>query len=87
MSSIKVRPLQDDLPFGARISGVTWANIEDAAVRKQINDVFEERGMIVFEDVEPSSKMQVAVSTNTELVVIRDGKCVRVKPGSEQKPK
>ena len=31
--------------------------------------------------------VQVAVSTNTELVVLRDGKCVRVKPGGEQKPK
>ena len=29
---------------------------------------------------------QVAVSTNTELVVLRNGKCVRVKPGGEQKP-
>jgi taurine dioxygenase len=63
MASIKVTPLQDDLPFGARISGVTWGNVEDEAVRKQINHVFEDRGMIVFEDVEPSSKMQVAIST------------------------
>ena len=31
--------------------------------------------------------VQVAVSTNTELVVLRNGKCVRVKPGGEQKPK
>ena len=31
--------------------------------------------------------VQVAVSTNTELVVLRDGKCVRVKPGGEQKTK
>ena len=29
---------------------------------------------------------QVAVSTNTELVVLRNGKCVRVKPGGEKKP-
>lgn len=63
MSPIKVRPLQDDLPFGARISGLTWGNVNDEAVRKQLNDVFEERGMIVFEDVESSSKMQVAIST------------------------
>jgi taurine dioxygenase len=63
MSSIKVSPLQDDLPFGARISGVTWENVHDEAVRKQLNDAFEERGMIVFEDVESSSKMQVAIST------------------------
>lgn len=30
---------------------------------------------------------QVAASTNTELVVFRNGKCVRVKPGGEQKPR
>jgi taurine dioxygenase len=63
MASIKVRPLQDALPFGARISGVSWENVEDEAVREQINEVFEDRGMIVFEEVEPSSKMQVAIST------------------------
>ncbi len=28
--------------------------------------------------------VQVAVSTNTDLVVSRDGKCVRVKPSEEQ---
>jgi taurine dioxygenase len=63
MSSIKVRPLQDDLPFGARITGVTWDNVKDEATRKEINDVFEDRGMIVFEGVEPTSEMQVALST------------------------
>lgn len=30
---------------------------------------------------------QVAASTNTELVVLRNGKCVHVKPGGEQKPR
>jgi taurine dioxygenase len=63
MASITVRPLQDDLPFGARITGVTWETVNDAAIRRQINDVFEERGMIAFEEIEPSSKMQVAIST------------------------
>jgi taurine dioxygenase len=63
MSSIKVAPLQDDLPFGARITGVNWENVKDQAVRKQINDVFEQRGMIVFEDIEQSTKMQVEIST------------------------
>jgi taurine dioxygenase len=63
MSSITVSPLQDDLPFGARITGVNWETLKDEAIRRQINEVFEYRGMIVFEDVEPSSKMQVAVST------------------------
>lgn len=62
MASIKTRELQDDLPFGARISGVTEKTLRDEDVRREINRVFEDRGMIVFEDVEPSSKMQVMIS-------------------------
>lgn len=62
MAAIQVRPLQDDLPFGARITGVTRDNIADEAVRRQINDVFEDRGMIVFEDIEATAKMQVLLS-------------------------
>ena len=30
---------------------------------------------------------QLAASTNTELVVLRDGKCVHIKPSEEQKPR
>jgi taurine dioxygenase len=62
MSSIQVRPLQDDLPFGARIAGVTRDTLADEAVRRQINAVFEDRGMIVFEGVEPTARMQVEIS-------------------------
>jgi len=60
--TIEVTPLREDLPFGVRISGVTYEVLEDAAVRKQINDVFEDRGMIVFENVEPTGQMHVAIS-------------------------
>src|SRR5438477_4733129 len=62
MDSLKVTPLRDDLSFGARISGVTQAVLEDPEIRRRINDVFEARGLIVFEDVEPTSKMPVAIS-------------------------
>jgi taurine dioxygenase len=62
MSSIQVRPLREDLPFGARIGGVNEATLKDEAVRRQINQVFEERGVIVFEGVEPSGQMQLAIS-------------------------
>jgi taurine dioxygenase len=62
MARIEVKPLRDDLPFGARISGVTKEVLKDEAVRQQINDVFEDRGMIAFEDVEPCSHLQVALS-------------------------
>jgi taurine dioxygenase len=61
-ASINVTTLRDDLPFGARISGVTFEVLQDEAIRKQINAVFEDRGMIVFENVEPSSQMHVTIS-------------------------
>ena len=60
--SITVRPLADDLSFGARITGVTLDNCRDAETRKQINDVFWDRGMIVFEGMEPSNAMQMALT-------------------------
>jgi taurine dioxygenase len=63
MASIDVKPLQDDLSFGARVSGVNWETLADEGVRKQLQQLFEDRGVIVFEDVEPSAKMQVAIST------------------------
>jgi taurine dioxygenase len=63
MTKITVRPLSDDLPFGARITGVTLGNAKDADLRAQINEVFTTRGMIVFEGMEPSNAMQMALSS------------------------
>jgi taurine dioxygenase len=60
--TIAVTALRVDLSFGARISGVTAEALQDDATRAQINAVFEDRGMIVFENVEPSSQMHVAIS-------------------------
>lgn len=62
MTTINVRPLSDDVPFGARVTGVTWDNVEDPELGQQIRDIFEDRGMIIFEEMEPSSKMHVALS-------------------------
>lgn len=62
MADLAIRPLSDDLSFGARISGVTRDNVNDAAVRARLNEVFTSRGMIVFEDMEPSNAMQTALS-------------------------
>jgi taurine dioxygenase len=62
MSGIEVRPLRDDLSFGARITGVTFDALKDQGIRDQIKATFEERGLIIFEDMEPSSYLQVEVS-------------------------
>lgn len=60
--TIEVTKLQDGLPFGARIRGVTHETLADEGVRRRIREVFEDRGMIVFEEVEPTSALQVAIS-------------------------
>jgi taurine dioxygenase len=62
MTTINVRPLGEEFSFGARIHGLTRANVEDPDVARQINAVFEDRGLIVFEDVEQSGEMQLALS-------------------------
>jgi taurine dioxygenase len=62
MASIKISPLHEDLPFGSRISGVTPEVLKDGTIRRQINAIFEDRGLIVFEDVEPTGQMHVAIS-------------------------
>ena len=63
MSTVTVRPIRDDLSFGARVGGVTLDHLRDEAVRDRLNEAFEERGLLIFEDVEPTPKMQVAIST------------------------
>ena len=62
MNTLTISPLQEGLTFGARVRGVTLELLKDAAIRKQINDLFETTGMIVFEDVEPTGEMHVAIS-------------------------
>ncbi len=62
MTLIQTRALADDLPFGARITGVNWQTVKDAAVRDQIKELFEDRGFIVFEDMEPSGEMQLELA-------------------------
>jgi taurine dioxygenase len=62
VATIKIEPLQADLPFGVRVVGITEASLQDEDLRRQLNEVFEDRGLIVFEDLEPSSPLQVALS-------------------------
>ena len=61
-SKIKVRDLRDDLSFGSIIEGVNFETLKDEAVRAEINDVFERRGMIVFTGCEPSAQLHVEIS-------------------------
>ncbi len=62
MTTITVEPVRDDLHFGARIGGVTRDRLDDAGLRAEINDRFEEFGLLIFEGIEPAPAMQVAIS-------------------------
>jgi taurine dioxygenase len=62
MTRLDIRALTGELPFGARVSGVTMVNVGNEDVRRALRDLFEDRGMIVFEEMEPTTEMQVAVS-------------------------
>ena len=57
-----IRPLQDGLPFGIRIGGLTLQQLEDPATCREIDDLFIKHGMIVFEGVEQTDAMQLAIS-------------------------
>jgi taurine dioxygenase len=63
MSGIRIRALREDLSFGAQVEGVTMANLRDGDTRERLQALFTERGLIVFAGVEPTSDMQVAIST------------------------
>lgn len=56
------RPLRDDLDFGARVAGLTHDDLTDEGLRAALNQLFEDRGVIVFEEVEPSARMHAALS-------------------------
>ncbi|MFC0205662.1 TauD/TfdA dioxygenase family protein [Novosphingobium soli] len=62
MAELNVRPLVEGRDFGIRILGLTEPDTHDPRVRDQVNALFTRHGMIVFEDVEPSGAMHVALS-------------------------
>jgi taurine dioxygenase len=62
MADIKVRDLRSDLSWGSIVDGVTYETLADPAIRGQLNEIFEDRGMVVFENIEPSQKMMVELS-------------------------
>lgn len=63
MAVMDVRPLREGLPFGVRIGGLTLAKLADKALRDEIDALFVRHGMIVFEDVENTDEMQLALSS------------------------
>jgi taurine dioxygenase len=55
-------PLRDSLGFGARIGGLTAPGIADPAVRRQLQDLWTEHGVLVFSGLPDDARTQIALS-------------------------
>ena len=62
MAPLHVSPLAEDIAFGAKVVGVDRAGLGNEATRQQIKDLFENCGILVFENVEPSGQLQVELA-------------------------
>lgn len=59
---ITATPLRADLSFGCEVRGVSEEALKDEAVRQQLREVFEQYGVIVFKDMNPTNLMQAEIS-------------------------
>ena len=62
MSGLKIRDLGEQWSWGSRVDGVTWDNLYDPETRAELKALFEKRGYIIFENTDPSPKMQMELS-------------------------
>lgn len=60
--TLRIEPIRADLPFGSKVFGVSETSVVDEGVRQELRDAFEERGVLIFEDVDSSNRLQIAVS-------------------------
>jgi len=62
VTGLDIQPLRAGLGFGARVRGATLAHLHDADTLDRLRDLFEQAGVLVFEEIEPTAEMHVAVS-------------------------
>jgi taurine dioxygenase len=62
MVEVTIHPLSEDLSFGARVRGVSHDSLREAANRSLISQAFEDHALLLFEGVEQSPQMQLAIS-------------------------
>lgn len=61
--AIQTCKVQEGVGFGVRVAGITAERLDDEALRRELQDIFVREGLIVFEDVEESTEMQLRLST------------------------
>jgi taurine dioxygenase len=63
MTTITVDPVRADISFGARVSGISYEDLQNEGVRAELRDLFERYGFLILSGVEATPRMQVAFST------------------------
>jgi len=62
MTELIIEALDEKIPFGARISGLSWSNVKETEVRERILGAFDDAGVLVFSGVESSAELQVEIA-------------------------
>jgi taurine dioxygenase len=73
--TMSIGPLDTGLPFGASVFGLELHHLQDAAVRRQLFDLWIDKGVLLFRDGENNAEMQVELSKcfgNLERHVFRE---------------
>jgi taurine dioxygenase len=63
MGDVVISDLAPGFAWGARVSGLDWSNVNDAATRAQLAQLLVDRGLIIFEGTEATPEFQVELST------------------------
>ncbi|MDG2002459.1 MAG: TauD/TfdA family dioxygenase [Novosphingobium sp.] len=62
MKPIEVQQLDESLAFGSRVTGVTSEALDDEGVRAKLKSLLDDRGVVVCNNVEQTSELQVKLS-------------------------
>jgi taurine dioxygenase len=60
--AIDIRHLGDRFSWGSRVRGVSADNVHDEGLRADLQQLLRDRGVIVFEDMQPTPALQVELS-------------------------
>ena len=60
--TFQVAPLSSDLPFGATVIGLTQARLDQPEIRRELNNLWVEHGVLLFRGGESSQDMHLALS-------------------------
>jgi taurine dioxygenase len=58
----EVSPLDERIPFGATVSGLRQEQLSDPAIRKALNELWIDKGVLLFRDGDCTPEMQIALS-------------------------